>query len=150
MTAPAGRAFPAGFVWGVATSAYQIEGAAAEDGKGPPSGTPSSRPQPGRTRGGATSNIAVDRFIATPKTSTSWPSWACPPTASPPPGRASSPPAAARPTLASILRPPSSELLAHHIEPYLTLFHYDLPQALQDVGGSTNSDTAYRFADYAR
>ena len=42
------------------------------------------------------------------------------------------------------------ELLAADIPPWLTLYHWDLPQALEDAGGWTNRDTAYRFADYAR
>ncbi|MCC7358324.1 MAG: beta-glucosidase [Anaerolineales bacterium] len=150
MTTPAGRVFPAGFVWGVATSAYQIEGAAAADGKGPSIWDTFSH-QPGHTRGGATGDIAVDHYhryaedvrlmaelgLPTYRFSTAWTRVV--PTGSGP----------ANPLGLDFYDRLVDELLAHHIEPYLTLFHYDLPQALQDAGGWPNRDTAYRFADYA-
>lgn len=151
MTTPTGRGFPAGFVWGVATSAYQIEGAAAEDGKGP-SIWDTFAHQPGRTRGGATGDVAVDHYHRYPEDirlmaelglkayrfSTAWTRVV--PTGSGP----------ANPLGLDFYDRLVDALLAQGIEPYLTLFHYDLPQALQDVGGWTARDTAYHFADYAR
>ncbi len=151
MTVLTARGYPAGFVWGVATSAYQIEGAAAVDGKGPSIWDTFSH-QPGRTRGGATGDVAVDHYHRYPEDirlmaelglkayrfSTAW-------TRVVPTGNGP-----ANPLGLDFYDRLVDALLAYGIEPYLTLFHYDLPQALQDVGGWTVRDTAYRFADYAR
>ena len=143
--------FPDGFVWGAATSAYQIEGAVHEDGRGVSiwdtyaAHAGSRRERRDRRRRGR----PLPPLSAT--TSRSCASSGSPPTASRSPGRASS----------RAARGPANErgldfyrrlvdaLLEAGIEPYPTLFHWDLPQELQDAGGWPERDTAYRFAEYA-
>ena len=142
--------FPTNFTWGVAASAYQIEGAWNEDGKGPSIWDTFSH-LPGKTANGETGDIAIDHYhrykedvalmaemgIPAYRFSTSW--------------------SRILPEGTGTVNPKGldfydrlvDELLAHKIEPYACLFHYDLPQALQDKGGWPNRDTAYRFADYA-
>ncbi|GAA4928486.1 GH1 family beta-glucosidase [Actinoplanes utahensis] len=134
------------FTWGVATSAYQIEGAAAEDGR-----TPSIWDTFSREVVGETGDVACDHYHRMPEDvrlikklgvgayrfSTSW-------TRVQPNGRGPGNPAG----LAFYDRL-VDELLANGIEPWLTLYHWDLPQELEDAGGWTARDTAYRFADYS-
>ena len=143
-------AFPPGFLWGAATAAYQIEGAPAEDGKGR-SIWDTFGHQPGRTAHGDTGEIACDDYhrvdedialVAGLKAgayrfSISWPRIQ-------PDGRGSANPVG----LAHYARLVDT-LLERGITPMVTLYHWDLPQALQDEGGWAARDTAELFADYA-
>jgi beta-glucosidase len=142
--------FPAGFVWGGATAAYQIEGAAAQDGRGPSIWDTFSR-TPGNTTGGDTGDVAVDHYhryrddvalmrelnLGAYRFSVSW-------SRVQPTGRGPANPAG----LAFYDRL-TDELLAAGIDPWVTLYHWDLPQALEDAGGWPVRDTAERFAEYA-
>ncbi|MDI6101584.1 GH1 family beta-glucosidase [Actinoplanes sp. NEAU-A12] len=135
------------FTWGVATSAYQIEGAAAEDGR-----TPSIWDTFARRVVGETGDVACDHYHRMPsdvrlikslgvnayRFSTSW-------TRVQPGGRGP-----ANPKGLAFYDRLVDELLADGIEPWLTLYHWDLPQELEDAGGWPNRDTAYRFADYSQ
>ncbi|MGI5270106.1 GH1 family beta-glucosidase [Nonomuraea sp. CA-218870] len=133
--------FPDGFVWGVSTSAYQIEGAHAEDGRGPSIWDAFSDAQdacdhyhryPGDVR------LMKDLGVSAYRFSVSWPRVL--PTGS---GQVN---AAGLDFYERLV----DELLAAGITPYATLYHWDLPQALEDEGGWPERDTALRFADYAR
>ncbi len=143
--------FPEGFVWGCATSAYQIEGAASEDGRKPSVWDTFSHTY-GRTVGGATGDIASDSYHLYPQDvqllkslgvsayrySASWPRVF--------------PDGTGQPNEKGIAfyERVTDELLANGIEPFLTLFHWDLPQALEDrFGGWLSRDTSQAFADYA-
>lgn len=144
------RQFPPGFVWGVATSAYQIEGAVTEDGRLPSIWDTFSR-VPGKVAGGDTGDVATDHYhrldsdvalmaelgIAAYRFSVAWPRII--PTGSG---------AVNRKGLDFYSRLVDRLLLAG-IRPFLTLYHWDLPQPLQDRGGWTSRDTASRFAEYA-
>jgi beta-glucosidase len=145
------RSFPDNFLWGVACSAYQIEGATHADGRGPSIWDTFSH-TPGRVRRGDTGDIACDFYnrsdedielldslgAAAFRFSVAWPRIQ-------PSGRG----AVNQPGL-DFYRSLIERLLAHNIEPALTLYHWDLPQALEDLGGWANRDTAERFADYAQ
>jgi beta-glucosidase len=151
-TAPAGELvrFPDGFLWGVATSAYQIEGAVSEDGRGV-SIWDTYAHTPGRVVNGETGDVAADHYhrylediaimrelgLSAYRCSLSWPRIQ--------PG--GSGPANERGL--DFYRRLFDALLEAGIEPYPTLFHWDLPQELQDAGGWPVRDTAYRFAEYA-
>lgn len=142
--------FPAGFEWGAATAAYQIEGAAFEDGRGLSIWDVFCR-QPGRVAGGETGDVACDHYhrfrgdialmrslgLRTYRFSISWPRIL-------PRGSG----AVNERGLAFYDRLVDA-LLEAGIAPCATLYHWDLPQSLQDLGGWTNRDTAARFADYA-
>jgi beta-glucosidase len=142
------RRFPAGFLWGAATSAYQIEGGVDLDGRGP--SIWDTFAAAGHARG-ATGTVAADhrRRIADDvalmarlglpayRFSVAWSR------VQPTGGGASS--AAGL----DVYRALVDELLAHGIEPVATLYHWDLPQALEDAGGWPARDTAARFGDYA-
>jgi beta-glucosidase len=141
---------PASFRWGVATSAYQIEGAVDEDGRGPSIWDTYCR-VPGAVDGGDTGDVACDHYHRMPQDvalmrelditayrfSVAWPRVQ-------PGGRGPVNPAG----LAFYDRL-VDELLANDIDPCLTLYHWDLPQELEDAGGWPHRDTPYRFADYA-
>jgi len=143
-------AFPADFVWGVATAAYQIEGAAAEGGRGPSIWDTFAR-EPGRIRDGSTGDVACDHYhryaedvalltdlgVGAYRFSVAWPRIQ-------PAGKG-----AANPAGLDFYDRLTDALLARNIAPLVTLFHWDLPQALQDAGGWANRDTAERFAEYA-
>ncbi|MFJ5229247.1 GH1 family beta-glucosidase [Kitasatospora sp. NPDC088391] len=153
-TAPAGpgpaRRFPAGFRWGAATAAYQIEGAAAEDGRTPSIWDTFSR-RPGAVRNGDTGDIAADHYhryrddvalmtelgLGAYRFSLSWPRVR-------PGGRGP-----ANEAGLDFYDRLVDELLAAGIDPVATLYHWDLPQELEDEGGWTSRETAYRFAEYA-
>ncbi|WP_078873243.1 MULTISPECIES: GH1 family beta-glucosidase [unclassified Streptomyces] len=142
--------FPAGFLWGAATSAYQIEGAAREDGRTPSIWDTFSH-TPGRTAAGDTGDVACDHYhryrddvalmselgLGAYRFSVSWPRVQ-------PTGRG---PAVQRGL--DFYRALVDELLAAGITPVLTLYHWDLPQELEDAGGWPVRRTAERFADYA-
>jgi len=144
-------AFPKDFVWGCAASAYQVEGAWNEDGKGP-SIWDAFTHTPGKIANGENGDVAVDHYhrytedVALMKElgldayrfSVAW-------TRVLPTGSG----AVNQAGLAFYDRL-VDELLKNKVEPYVCLFHWDLPQALQDKGGWPNRDTAYAFAEYAR
>jgi len=143
--------FPADFIWGASTSSYQIEGAVEKDGRGRSIWDVFAH-TPGRVKNGDTGDIACDHYhrwsedidllfrgkFKAYRFSTSW----------------------------SRILPMGSgaieergldfydslidRLLTSKITPWLCLYHWDLPQALQDRGGWLNRDTAQKFADYAR
>ena len=142
--------FPAGFLWGTATSAYQIEGAVAEDGRAP-SIWDVFCAEPGRIRNGDTGETACDHYhrwredvalmaglgVGAYRFSVAWPRVQ-------PAGRGP-----ANPAGLDFYDRLVDALAEHGIQPVLTLYHWDLPQALQDGGGWMNRDTAHRFAEYA-
>jgi beta-glucosidase len=142
--------FPTDFLWGVATSSYQIEGAVHEDGRGESIWDRFAH-TPGKVSGGATGDIACDHYHRYPEDvqlmrslgvnayrfSIAWPR--------------------IYPAGAGAVNPKGldfydrlvDELLANGITPVPTLYHWDLPQALEDQGGWGSRDTAYAFAAYA-
>ena len=142
--------FPPGFIWGAATSSYQIEGATNADGRGPSIWDTFSA-TPGKVVGGDTGAVAADHYhrfredIAVMKQlglkmyrfSVAWPRVL-------PAGRGTVNQAGL-----DFYRRLVDELLANDIEPNLSLYHWDLPQALQDAGGWPSRDIAGWFADYA-
>ncbi|SCF10015.1 beta-glucosidase [Micromonospora viridifaciens] len=141
---------PPGFRWGVATSSYQIEGAVAEDGRTPSIWDTFCR-VPGAVSNGETGDVACDHYHRMPQDvalvaelgldsyrfSVAWPRVQ-------PGGRGPANPAG----LAFYDRL-VDELLGRGIDPWVTLYHWDLPQELEDAGGWPHRDTAHRFADYA-
>ena len=141
--------FPAGFRWGTATASYQIEGAVRADGRGA-SVWDSFCAEPGRVKDGDTGETACDHYHRWPEDvalmaglgadayrfSVAWPRVQ-------PDGRG---PANAKGL--DFYDRLVDALLDRGIAPYLTLYHWDLPQALEDGGGWTVRDTAHRFADY--
>jgi beta-glucosidase len=143
-------AFPAGFTWGAATAAYQIEGATDADGRGPSVWDTFSR-TPGKVRGGDTGDIACDSYHRYPEDadllrslglsayrfSVSWPRVF-------PSGDGQLNQAGL-----DYYKRLLDALGERGITAAATLFHWDLPQALQDRGGWAVRDTAHRFADYA-
>ena len=142
--------FPAGFTFGVASSAYQIEGAVAEDGRGPSIWDRFTHER-GRTANGDTGDVACDHYhhleedldlmrdlgVDAYRFSTSW-SRVLPEGT----GRVNEAGLAFYERLVD-------GLLERGIQPVLTLYHWDLPQALQDLGGWTNEEAADWFTDYA-
>ncbi len=143
--------FPADFVWGASTSSYQIEGAVDEDGRGK-SIWDTFCQTPGRVKNGDTGAIACDHYhrwredvdllarggFAAYRFSTAWPR--------------------ILPAGSGTVEQRGLDfydrlvdgLIARGIAPWLCLYHWDLPQAVQDPGGWLNRDTAEKFADYAR
>ncbi|WP_420033799.1 GH1 family beta-glucosidase [Streptomyces sp. cg28] len=142
--------FPAGFLWGSATASYQIEGAVREDGRTPSIWDTFSH-TPGKVLNGDTGDVAVDHYhrwrddvrlmadlgLTAYRFSVAWPRVQ-------PTGRG---PAVQRGL--DFYRGLVDELLAHGIKPVATLYHWDLPQELENAGGWPVRDTAYRFAEYA-
>lgn len=142
--------FPERFRWGTATSAYQIEGATQIDGRGPSIWDTFVR-LPGKIRDGTNADIADDHYrlykedvalmkglgVTTYRFSIAWPRLF-------PEGRG-----APNPKGLAFYQRLIDELLANGIEPYITLYHWDLPQALQDRGGWESRDTTQAFGDYA-
>ncbi|NEA31765.1 GH1 family beta-glucosidase [Streptomyces sp. SID13031] len=143
-------AFGPDFLWGVSTSAYQIEGAVTEGGRGP-STWDTFCAEPGRIVNGDTGAVACDHYhryaedvglmkelgVDVYRFSFSWPR--------------------VQPTGKGLANGAGlgfydrliDELLAAGIKPAPTLFHWDTPQELEDAGGWLNRDITYRFADYA-
>jgi beta-glucosidase len=142
--------FPPGFVWGVATSAFQIEGAAAEDGKGPSIWDSFCR-RPGAIADGSNGDVACDHVhrwaedldiaaglgVGAYRFSVSWPR--------------------VRPSGSGAWNAKGLDfyerlvdgLLKRGIQPWPTLNHWDLPDALQTRGGWEDRDTVHRFVEYA-
>lgn len=142
--------FPRDFLWGAATASYQIEGGVAEDGRGPSIWDTFSH-TPGKTARGETGDTACDSYhrwqedldllaamhLKAYRFSIAWPRIF---------------PAGDGPVNAAGLAYYDrlvDGLLARGIEPWVTLYHWDLPQALEDRGGWQNIDTARAFARYA-
>ena len=143
--------FPKGFEWGAATASYQIEGAPRDDGKGLSIWDVFCQ-QPGRVQGGDTGDVACDHYhryredvalmkrlgLQTYRFSVSWPRVQ-------PFGSGRGQREGPRLLLAAGRRAARGRASSRA----LTLYHWDLPQALQDRGGWADRDTAQRFADYA-
>jgi len=141
---------PAGFSMGVATAAFQIEGAIREDGR-TPSTWDTFMAQPGRILDGSNASVAVDHYhryledvalmkelgIDSYRFSLSWPRVQ--------PGGTGGPNKAGIDFYDRLI----DALLAAGIKPVTTLFHWDTPEPLQHKGGWMSRDTASRFADYA-
>ncbi len=142
--------FPENFLWGAATAAYQIEGAWDADGKGESIWDRFSR-KPGAIANGDTGDVACDHYnrldedvahmarlgLKAYRFSIAWPRIF-------PSGGSTVNQAGL-----DFYRRLIDLLHAHGIQPVATLYHWDLPQALQDRGGWVNRDTALRFAEYA-
>ncbi len=147
---PASRQFPKDFVWGVASAAFQIEGSQQADGRGKSIWDTFER-IPGKIIDGSTASIATDSYnrfgedidlikaagLGAYRFSMSWPRIV-------PTGQG-----AVNAAGLDYYERLVDGLLAKDIVPYATLYHWDLPQALQDKGGWANRDTALRLADYA-
>lgn len=145
---PADMRFPPDFLWGCATASYQIEGATKEDGRGPTNWDVFSHTA-GRVANGDTGDIACDSYhrykedtqllkalgVKTYRLSIAWSRIF-------PDGRG-------KPNSKGLdhYNRVIDDLLANGIQPYVTMFHWDLPQALP--GGWQSRDTAHAFADYA-
>ena len=147
---PKSRQFPKDFVWGVATAAFQTEGSQEAEGRGP-SVWDLFEKVPGHVKDKSDATVATDSYrrfqddvdliagagLGAYRFSISW--------------------SRVLPTGQGAVNPAGLDhysklvdaLLAKGITPYATLFHWDLPQGLQGMGGWANRDTALRFADYA-
>ncbi|HET6177818.1 MAG TPA: GH1 family beta-glucosidase [Candidatus Sulfotelmatobacter sp.] len=145
------HAFPKRFFWGTATAAYQIEGAWNEDGKGESIWDRFAH-TPGKIKNGETGDVACDSYhrwredvalmramnLNSYRFSISWPR--------------------VQPLGSGAVNPKGIEyysrlvdaLLEARIRPFVTLYHWDLPQALEDAGGWTNRDMVGRFSDYVQ
>jgi beta-glucosidase len=147
----AGREFPQGFFWGVATASYQIEGAWDEDGKGR-SIWDTFAHTPGKMKNGDTGDVAIDHYhrykedvqvmkdlgANAYRFSVSWPRIF--------PDGIGQPNQQGLDFYSRLV----DELKAAGIEPFATLYHWDLPQALQDTyGGWQSAETAKAFGEYA-
>jgi len=142
--------FPSRFVWGAATSSYQIEGATAADGRGP-SIWDTFCQRAGAIADGSDGVVACDHYHRMPEDvammralglkayrfSVAWPRVL-------PTGRG-----AVNQAGLDFYSRLVDHLLAADIEPWVTLYHWDLPQALQDEGGWPARSTAEAFAEYA-
>jgi beta-glucosidase len=149
-TAPAARSFPKGFLWGSATASYQVEGAVHEEGRGVSIWDTFSH-TPGKTNNGDTGDVADDHFhrykedvqlmknlgLQTYRFSIAWPRIFPQGTGTP------------NPKGLDFYNRMLDALLAAGIQPFCTLYHWDLPQALEDKGGWQSRDTAEAFAQYA-
>ncbi|WP_425956265.1 glycoside hydrolase family 1 protein [Xylanimonas sp. McL0601] len=147
--ATADVAFPEGFLWGAATAAFQIEGAAWTDGRTDSIWDAFAR-VPGAVAGGADGAVACDHYhryrddvalmkslnLGTYRFSTSW-------------ARVRPDGGAPNPKGLAFYDRLVDELLAADILPWVTLYHWDMPQAVEEAGGWPVRDTAYKFADYA-
>jgi len=141
--------FPPDFLWGVATAAYQIEGAAAEGGRGPSIWDTFSH-TPGLTHRGDTGDIACDHYhrlgadldliaslgLTAYRFSLSW-------SRLQPSGRGP-----LNPEGVAFYRRMLTGLAERGIGPFVTLYHWDLPQPLEDLGGWPERETALRFEEF--
>ena len=149
-TPPPPQGFPSGFRWGTATSAYQVEGATQEDGRGVSIWDTYCR-IPGKIADGSNADVALDHYhrykedvglmkalgATSYRFSIAWPRVF-------PEGRGTP-----NPKGLDFYDRLVDELLGAGIVPFATLYHWDLPQALQDRGGWESRDTAEAFAAYA-
>jgi beta-glucosidase len=147
---PSEIGFPKNFYWGAATAAFQIEGAWNEDGKGESIWDRFAH-TPGKIRDGSNGDVACDHYhryrqdvalmrglnLNSYRFSVAW-------TRIQPEGIGKP-----NPKGLDFYSRLVDELLAARIRPLLTLYHWDLPQKLEDAGGWTNRDVASHFADYA-
>jgi len=143
------RTFPRDFLFGAATAAYQIEGAAHEDGRTDSIWDTFSR-VPGAVINADNGDVACDHYhryrddvalmselgLQTYRFSTSW-------------SRVQPDGGPVNPLGLDFYSRLVDELVEANIKPWLTLYHWDLPQTLEDQGGWTNRDTSERFRDYA-
>jgi beta-glucosidase len=150
MTTPDAARFPQGFVWGAATASYQIEGAVAEDGRSPSIWDTLSH-TPGAVLNGDTGDVADDHYhryredvdlmaslgLGAYRFSLAWPRLQ-------PAGRGP-----LNPKGVDFYARLAQALRDRGIQPWATLYHWDLPQVLEDAGGWPARDTAQRFAEYA-
>jgi beta-glucosidase len=149
-TGPLARRFPPGFAWGAATAAYQIEGSPVAAGRRPSIWDTFSH-SPGRTRNAETGDVACDHYrrwredvdlmselgLRAYRFSVAWPR--------------------VQPDAVGPVNERGLDfyerlvdlLLERGIEPYVTLYHWDLPQALEELGGWRNPEIVGRFAEYA-
>jgi beta-glucosidase len=148
--APTPHRFPQNFLWGTATAAYQVEGAVHEDGRGP-SIWDTFAHTPGKTFQGQTADVADDFYhrykedialmqhlgVKGFRFSIAWSRVFPTGTGTP------------NPKGLDFYKHLTDALHAAGIEPFCTLFHWDLPQALENKGGWTNRATSHAFADYA-
>lgn len=144
------RHFSSGFLWGSAAASYQVEGAVNEDGRGQSIWDTFSHTQ-GKVNNGDTGDVSVDFFhryqadiqlmkelgLKSFRFSISWSRIF-------PTGRGTP-----NPQGLNFYNKMVDALLEAGIQPYCTLYHWDLPQPLQDKGGWSNADTSKAFADYA-
>jgi beta-glucosidase len=142
--------FPYDFLWGAATASYQIEGSWDEDGKGESIWDRFSH-TPGKIEDQSTGDVACNHYhryqedialmrcigLKAYRFSTAW-------TRVLPAGRGR-----INPLGLDFYDRLVDELCAANIEPFLTLYHWDLPHTLHEMGGWTNRDVAYTFTDYA-
>lgn len=145
-----GARFPEGFLWGTATAAYQVEGAWNEDGKGESIWDRFTH-TPGNVKGGTTGDVACDQYHLYPQDlalakrlnqksyrfSISWPRIQ-------PSGTG-----AANMKGVDHYSRFLDAMLENGLRPFCTLYHWDLPQGLEDKGGWPNRDLAGYYADYA-
>lgn len=142
--------FPKNFIWGTATAAYQIEGASNEDSRGESIWDRYSH-TPGYVLNGDTGDVACDHYhrfeediqlikelgVDAYRYSIAWPRIM--PNGSGPVNQKG----------IDFYRRLTEKLLENGIRPFVTMFHWDLPQTLEDAGGWTSRETALRFGDYA-
>jgi len=144
------RSFPKGFLWGSATASYQVEGAVHEDGRGTSIWDTFSH-RPGKTFNGETGDVADDSYHRYPEDialmksmgltacrfSIAWPRIF--------------PNGTGQPNQKGIdfYRRYAEALLTAGVQPFCTLYHWDLPQALEDKGGWQSKATAQAFGEYA-
>ena len=144
------KKFPENFLWGAATSSYQIEGAVSKDGKGKSIWDRFTH-IPGKIKNNDNGDIATDHYhrykedillmkkmnLKAYRFSIAW-------TRILPNGKDS----INQPGI-DFYSKLIDDLLSNEITPFITLYHWDLPQSLQDLGGWSNRDVASIFADYA-
>ena len=142
--------FPKGFLWGTASASYQIEGGWNEDGKGESVWDRFSA-TPGKVKAGENGKVACDYYhrypediaiqselnLSAARISLSWPRIF-------PTGKGQ-----LNPHGIDFYKRVIDQLLARNIQPWVTLYHWDLPQALEDQGGWPNRDLAEYYRDYA-
>jgi beta-glucosidase len=142
--------FPEGFLWGTATAAFQVEGAWNEDGKGESIWDRFTH-TPGKVKGGTTGDVACNQYHLYPQDfvlakrlnqksyrfSTSWPRI--------------QPSGTGAPNMKGIDHYSRlvDAMLQNGLRPFCTIYHWDLPQALEDCGGWPNRDLAGYYADFA-